>query len=479
MIYRSLCFLLSAALGLSFTAPEAFAQIEAEGFEFQVNSYTTGRQTRARVARLRDGRFVVVYDSNHQDGDEEGVYARLYELGGAGPVDDEFLVNSYTTNSQIHAAVAPTSDGGFLVAWESVDQTGPSVNNDIYARFFDDDGEPTSDEFMVNQETVAEQTLPNLAVRGDGDFVVSWASRLQDGDDNGVYARLFGADGIALTDEFQVNTYTTNDQTPGRAGASTVAWYNEDEFVVTWQSDRQDELENSVQARRFDDEGTPLSGEFQISQITEGNQASPAVASTGDNTFIVTWNDRRSDGETYLRRYDSSGTALGDGEPVGEASTVSKPSIDIEDAGDTFSIVWTDADSGGGGIIGRRFDAFGLPITSRLIVNTYQTSTQQDPDVIVGPGNEFVVVWESNGQDFSDRGIFGQRLSGQGLCGDAILDEVIRASDALVVLKTAVKLEECSLCICDVNGGGIRASDALDVLRKAVGTDITLTCPAC
>ena len=66
------------------------------------------------------------------------------------------------------------------------------------------------------------------------------------------------------------------------------------------------------------------------------------------------------------------------------------------------------------------------------------------------------------------------------LCGDPIPDRVIRASDALFALNTAVSLVTCELCVCDVDGsGGIAATDAAILLRVAVGQNIELACPAC
>ena len=55
-----------------------------------------------------------------------------------------------------------------------------------------------------------------------------------------------------------------------------------------------------------------------------------------------------------------------------------------------------------------------------------------------------------------------------------------KAADALYILKKAVGLVACDLCVCDVNNDTkVTASDALKVLKKAVGIPQVLTCPAC
>jgi len=66
------------------------------------------------------------------------------------------------------------------------------------------------------------------------------------------------------------------------------------------------------------------------------------------------------------------------------------------------------------------------------------------------------------------------------LCGDAVYDDAVTATDALATLRTAVGLQSCNLCLCDVNGSGtVSAGDALAILRLAVGQLFLVTCPAC
>jgi len=65
-------------------------------------------------------------------------------------------------------------------------------------------------------------------------------------------------------------------------------------------------------------------------------------------------------------------------------------------------------------------------------------------------------------------------------CGDpAETHKVITAVDAGYILRTSVQLEECPLCVCDLDDSGfILSSDALADLRYAVGLPQTLACPA-
>jgi hypothetical protein len=68
-------------------------------------------------------------------------------------------------------------------------------------------------------------------------------------------------------------------------------------------------------------------------------------------------------------------------------------------------------------------------------------------------------------------------------CGDADDSGSISAPDALFILRSAVALSTCDVCICNVDsstgGAPISATDALRTLRRAVGIPIALTCPVC
>lgn len=72
-------------------------------------------------------------------------------------------------------------------------------------------------------------------------------------------------------------------------------------------------------------------------------------------------------------------------------------------------------------------------------------------------------------------------LAGQGDCAQPSTDGAEpKASDCVYVLKSAVGLLPCALCVCDVNGStGLSAADALLCLKRAVGQAVTLKCPEC
>jgi hypothetical protein len=83
--------------------------------------------------------------------------------------------------------ISQDSSGGFVVAWEvsSVDGSGYGV----FARRFDSSGSALGAEFQVNQYTTSYQNFPAISQDSSGGFVVAWQSLDQDGSYFGVFAR--------------------------------------------------------------------------------------------------------------------------------------------------------------------------------------------------------------------------------------------------------------------------------------------------
>ena len=79
-----------------------------------------------------DGRFVVTWESNNQDGNGAGVYRQEYFASGV-PDGGELPVNTTTAGNQQDPAVAMDDSGGYVVAWSG---NGPSDSDGVWERRF-------------------------------------------------------------------------------------------------------------------------------------------------------------------------------------------------------------------------------------------------------------------------------------------------------------------------------------------------------
>ena len=138
--------------GFSATSREVFGRLyDSSGptsSQFQVNTYTTGEQYNPSVAIDPSGKFVVVWQSfPNQDGDFTGVFGQRFDATGA-KVGTEFQVNTYTTGLQDYPDVAMDGSGRFVVVWQSDKEDGNALG--VFGRRYAADGTPLSGEFLVN-----------------------------------------------------------------------------------------------------------------------------------------------------------------------------------------------------------------------------------------------------------------------------------------------------------------------------------------
>ncbi|MEM6782253.1 MAG: hypothetical protein AAF624_00775, partial [Bacteroidota bacterium] len=388
-------------------APDAQAQVAADpaGGEFQVHTFTTGDQDRTSVAIDDDGDFVIAWTSYAQDGDGDGVYAQRYAADGT-PQGSEFRVNSETSGDQEFPSVGIDADGNFVIAWTSDGQDGSGYG--IYAQRYAADGTLQGSEFRVNTFTTNNQSLASVALDDDGDFVIAWRGNGQDDpNDNtlgnvGVFAQRYAADGTPQGSEFQVNTFITGLQTQ-----PSVAIDADGDFVIAWQGDGQDGSVFGVFAQRYAADGTPRGGEFQVNVETANAQDDPSVGMDADGNFIITWDSLNQDGDTdgiYARRYAADGTPLSSEFRVNTFTTDRQnlPAVSLNDDGD-FVVVWQsngqddpDGDSRQElGIFGQRYLADGTPDGDEFQVNTFVSESQNNPAVAANADGDFVVAWQS------------------------------------------------------------------------------------
>ena len=325
-------------------------------------------------------------------------------------VGTEFQVNSYTPDRQYVPAIGIAADGDFVVAWESRNQDGNSYG--VFARRFNSSGAGLAVEFQVNSYTDSLQRAPAVAMNGGGAFVVVWRSDDQTSDYADVFGQRFDADGSRNGVEFQVNTRTSIFQL-----APTVAMESNGDFVVAWGS-QQSDPGYGVRAQRFDSAGARLGGEFQVNSITTEEQRYPALAMDDDGDFVVAW-VAQLDGFTtgvFARRFVSSGTPVGGDFQVNVYTYGGQvtPAVGMDAEGD-FVIVWSSYPQDAGGVFGQRFASSGASQGTEFQINAYTPFNQKEPSVAMDSDGNFLVAWQSFNQDgVGSYAIMAQRFGAGG-----------------------------------------------------------------
>jgi hypothetical protein len=383
----------------------AVALAQPVGPEFRVNTYTTHAQNDPSVALDSAGNFVVVWwgRGGHED---SGIFAQRYASTGE-PLGGEFRVNTFTPFSQVLPAVASDSAGNFVVVWASTNQV---PGHGIFAQRYASTGAPLGEEFQVN--TSSDGVFPSAASDSVGNVVVAWANYGQDGHADGIFAQRYASTGEPLGGEFRVNTFT-----PFNQRDASVASDSAGNFVVAWESLGQDSSDTGIFAQRYASTGEPLGGEFRVNTFTTSYQLDPSVASDSAGNFIVAWESLGQDGSDtgiFAQRYASTGAPLG-GEFRVNTQTggdQGRPSVASDSAGN-FVVAWQSFGQDGSdtGISAQRYASTGAPLGGEFRVNTYTTDFQNAPSVFSDSAGNFVVAWESYRQDGYLDGVFAQRFS--------------------------------------------------------------------
>jgi nitrate reductase NapAB chaperone NapD len=396
---------------LALTGQAAPADAQPIGSEFQINTYTTSNQVTGfgshEVAADANGNFVVVWYSQGQDASGYGVFGQRYDSAGAA-LGSEFRVNSWTTDSQRAPSVAAAADGAFVVVWESNRQDGSATG--VFGQRYDSGGRPVGREFRVNTTRDFRQEDPSVASDVSGNFVVVWTGSAPSASGE-VFGQRFDSAGERVGGEFRVNTTTNSFQ-----GFSSVASDASGNFVVVWESYYQEGDYLSIFGQRYDSAGGRQGGEFRVNSYTSGSQLSPSVAADAGGDFVVVWMSGGQDGSSYGifgQRYDSSGVPQADEFAINTYTTDLQRFPDVaSDASGNFVVVWESQGQDGddAGTFGQRYNSEGIAQGDEFPINTHTTRDQGSPFVGATGTNQFVVAWDSSYQDGSGSGVFGQRF---------------------------------------------------------------------
>lgn len=225
--------------------------------------------------------------------------------------------------------------------------------------------------------------------------------------------------GETLPREFRVNAYTLYNQT-----APAVTVDADGDLVIVWMSVFQDDvrggdIRGGIYAQRYAADGTAQGGEFRVNAITEGFQGEQAVAMDAGGGFVGVWEYLMRDGERviYARRFAADGTPRG-GEFRVNATTAgdtSEPAVATDPDGN-FVVAWQSfgQDGSGSGVYARRFAADGTAHGNEFRVNATTARFQGQPAVAVDGAGNFVVAWASYGQDAGGLGVYARRYGADG-----------------------------------------------------------------
>lgn len=341
---------------------------------FRVNQVGVADQERPHVSMLKNGGAAFVWQGGKQG--YQHIYGRFLSAAGTWETGD-VLINTYTNSYQLNPAIATLTNGNVVVIWSSINQEGVGSMQGVYAQRLSPVGQKLGSEFRVNQFTDYNQRSASIAALSDGRFVVVWISEQQRFENSvDVYARLYSANGAAVTGEFLINTGTNVCANPTVAaspdGGFTVAWAQKDVVIREHSWD--------IFARPFSAAG--VGGvERRLNTQLYGDQFAPRISSLPVG-YLVVWTSMGQDGSregVFGQFLNLNGTLSGEEIRI-NTTTVSQqlhPMV-ASDGGTRFLAAWTSFVGGGNG-----FDLFAQRYATVL-------------DALLPPEAPYVSVLSSN-----------------------------------------------------------------------------------
>ena len=371
--------------------------------EFQVNTYANDNQEHPAIAMDPAGNFVVVWQSKGQDGSGDGVYGRRFDAAGMA-LDSEFQINNTIGGYQDDPDVAMDGEGNFVVVWE-----GPDVDGEgVYARLYSANGQPRTDEFPVNSFTADRQKEPRVAMNDSGAFVIvwEWPEPLPGNRAHWhVMGRLYDASGVPQGTDFEISQLL-------HGYVPDVAMDESGDFVVAWRGTPVNPpVDSYVRCRMYNADGTPKGNAVQI---TGGNYTYfSSIATNSSGSFVITWSYHPdpSQRDVYAQRFDPDGNTITGPYMVNTYTTggQDQSSAAMHDSGELVVVWFSEGQDGSShGVFGQRYNSVSMPVDQEFQLNTYTLNEQWYPDIALSESGRFAVVWQSQGQDGSGYGIFAQ-----------------------------------------------------------------------
>jgi Ca2+-binding RTX toxin-like protein len=384
------------------------------GDETLVNTTTAGDQKVAQVAALENGTYVVVWqnvNSAPPDDSFDSVRAQIFHADGT-PKGSEFILSEFPFAVQQDPVVTALPDGRFVAAWESFNHAlDDHSGSHISARIFNPDGTPSTGEFQVNTHTDWWQSRPAIATLDTGGFVITWMHDFVGGGVNqDIFARVYDANGQPIAAEDRGVDISTG----VIERAPVVTGLPGGKFVIAWQdpgsATQTDGSGSHIRAIIYTGNFNVFNGPtFTVNSTTANNQSDPAITTLSNGNFIVTWTHQFSgtDDDVRGRVFNGNGVAQSNDfgiDTSGGSIKETQSSIVAMPNGQYF-VAWRDssaADGSGSHIRGAIMSGNGTPVSGQFIINTTSNGSQGEPAVTRLADGRLVVVWTDFGLNAGD-----------------------------------------------------------------------------
>jgi hypothetical protein len=220
---------------------------------------------------------------------------------------------------------------------------------------------------------------------------------------------------FALTIPIKIDTVITdqkvfNDDKNYNQYAPAIDVNSDGKYILTWNGS------NDIFVQRYNYDGKSLGSFIKVNDTSAQSLSRVGIAE--DNSFVIVWSGRQSDGfeDIYMQRYDSLGNTIGSNAIVNihrENSNSDYPDIAMTKKGN-YVIVWQQDED----ICAKLFNASGVAVSEIILVNDdTEYELQRRPVVGISENGSFAVAWydrRDKTSDIMNYDIYAQRFDSTG-----------------------------------------------------------------
>lgn len=259
---------------------------------------------------------------------------------------------------------------------------------------------PLGNAFVVNSYVPGNQHLSSAsAAAGNGDKIFLW----NDSNRSATFVQRYNVAGQPLS---------TGEVYVGNT-AKYVAADRVGNYAIT--SVSPDGSGEGVFVTMYDRSGNIRVNTFRVNDNTVGNQRGGFIGMNANGNFAVTYiSDEAGQWNTYVKQYAATGAPRGPAVRINATNqTMHSMGIAIDSANNVVLSGWT-MQGGAPDVWLRRVSPSGVLLGSQITVNPYTAGTQSGGHVAMDSSNNFIVAWQSYGQDGNGWSVYGQRFNPDG-----------------------------------------------------------------
>ncbi len=319
---------------------------------------------------------------------------------------NDFRINTITINQQNEPDVDSNGQGEFIVLWASKYSTDMTWY-EIAAQRYTQHGIRIGQEFTINQLTYSSQDAPAVAMKPDGGFIAVWDTYIESGNTDDIFARIYDANDVAVTNEFCVNQLRTSSQRD-----ADIAITEDGNFMVVWNSYHSvyDPVRYwELRGRIYNASGSPLTNDFSITTDYDAASEGQVIPNGTGGFIVILVNDARN---ICAYEYNIAGQLIGSPHFLADMKVSADYATHFDSSNHYLTLLYTaESFSEVTNVRAKKFDRYFNEIIPATLVNDVSQHDCRPDGVDQLANGDYIFCWTRYDREQRYNDFFVRRFS--------------------------------------------------------------------